>query len=165
MTPFLLILGQFFQGTLYLSYYWLAVLYSRTGILWTFSESHYLCPGNLRKKTKFSFIQEPWTCFLVKSRNTQILFYFANIMTFSKFAQEIYFYLLVASLYLSQSKSKIFIHSFIHSFHAGSHAPINDFKWSSSKENITKSLIFESSYFVWWYFFHVEILLNTFKKS
>ena len=35
-------------------------------------------------------------------------------MTFSKFAQEIYFYLLVASLYLIQSKSKIFIHSFIH---------------------------------------------------
>ena len=34
-------------------------------------------------------------------------------MTFSKFAQKIYFYLLVASLYLIRSKSKIFIHSFI----------------------------------------------------
>ena len=34
----------------------------------------------------------------------------------SKIAQNIYFYLLVASLYLIQSKLEIFIHSFIHSF-------------------------------------------------
>ena len=71
------------------------------------------------------------------------IFYIINIMTFSKFAQEIYFYLLVASLYLIRSKSKIFIHP----FHAGSHALMNDFKSSSSEENITKSCIFESNYF------------------
>ena len=65
-----------------------------------------------QEKIKFWFIQEPWIYFLVKSRNSQI-FYITNIMTFSKFAQKIYFYLLVASLYLIRSKSKIFIHSFI----------------------------------------------------
>ena len=65
-----------------------------------------------QEKIKFWFIQEPWIYFLVKSRNSQI-FYITNIMTFSKFAQEIYFYLLVASLYLIRSKLKIFIHSFI----------------------------------------------------
>ena len=48
--------------------------------------------------------------FLVKSQNSQI-FYITNIMTFSKFAQEIYFYLLVASLYLIQVNQRF---SFIH---------------------------------------------------
>ena len=65
-----------------------------------------------QEKIKFRFIQEPWIYWLVKSRNPQI-FHIINIMNFSKFAQEIYFYLLVASLYLIRSKSKIFIHSFI----------------------------------------------------
>ena len=95
-----------------------------------------------REKFKFWFIQKPWIYVLVKSWNSQII-YIINIMTFSKFAQEIYFYLLVASLYLIRSKSKIFIHP----FHAGSHALMNDFKSSSSEENITKSCIFESNYF------------------
>ena len=62
-----------------------------------------------KEKSKFWFIQEPWIYWLVKSQNFQIFY----IMTFSKFAQEIYFYLLVASLYLFGSKSNIFIHSFI----------------------------------------------------
>ena len=65
----------------------------------------------------------------------------------SKIAQGIYFYLLVASLYLIQSKLEIFIHSFIHSFHGSSHALINDFKPCSFEENITKSCIFESNNF------------------
>ena len=86
----------------------------------------------------------PYIYFLVKSLNSQI-FYITNIMTFSKFAQEIYFYLLVASLYLIRSKSEIFIHP----FHAAYHALMNDFKSSSSEENITKSAIFESNYFFW----------------
>ena len=62
-------------------------------------------------------------------------------MTFSKFAQKIYFYLLVASLYLTRSKSKIFIHSFIHFMPA--------LMLSSSEQNITRSCIFESNYFFW----------------
>ena len=82
--------------------------------------------------------------FLVKSRNSEI-FYITNIMSFSKFAQKICFYLLVASLYLIRSKSKIFIHS----FHAGPHALMYDFKSSFSEENITKSCIFKSNYFFW----------------
>ena len=65
-------------------------------------------------KIIFRFIQEPWICLLVKSRNSQI-FYIINIMDFSKIAQEIYFYLLVAILYFIQSKLKVFIHSFISS--------------------------------------------------
>ena len=36
-------------------------------------------------------------------------------MNFSKFAQEIYSYMLVTNLYLIQVKLKIFIHSFISS--------------------------------------------------
>ena len=72
-------------------------------------------------------------------------------MNFRKFAQEIYFLVLAASLYLIQSK---FIHSFIHlfifSFQAGSHALMNYFKSSSSGENVTTSCIFESNYY---YFF------------
>ena len=63
-------------------------------------------------KIKFLFIQEPWIYFPVKSRNSQI-FYITNIITFSKFAQEMYFYLLVASLHVIQIKSKILIHSSI----------------------------------------------------
>ena len=50
--------------------------------------------------------------FFVKSRNPQI-FYVIKIMIFSKFSGKIYFYLIVASLYLIRSKLKIFIHSFI----------------------------------------------------
>ena len=50
----------------------------------------------------------------VKIRNSGI-FYIINIMNFSKFAQEINFYLLVGSLHLIHSKLKIFIHSFISS--------------------------------------------------
>ena len=49
--------------------------------------------------------------FFVKSRNSRIV-YIINTMRFSKFASEIYFYLLAASLYVIQSKLKIFIHSF-----------------------------------------------------
>ena len=75
-------------------------------------------------------------------------------MTFSKFALEICSYLLIASLYLIQRfSSKIFIHS----FHAGSHALMNDFKSSCPEENITKSCIFKSNYFFWGYFSDVEI--------
>ena len=55
--------------------------------------------------------------FFVKSGNSQI-FYIVKIMVFSKFLQEIYFYLIVPSLYLIRGKSKIFIHSFIGLFHA-----------------------------------------------
>ena len=69
---------------------------------WAFLKSHYLCSGNLREKSKFWFIQEPWIYFLVKNQNSQI-FYITNIMTHSQFSQEIYFYLLVASLYLIRS--------------------------------------------------------------
>ena len=50
--------------------------------------------------------------FLVNGQNFQI-FYIINIMTFSKFAQEIYFYFLVANLCLIRSILNVFIHSFI----------------------------------------------------
>ena len=50
--------------------------------------------------------------FFVMSQNSQF-FYIIKIMTFNKFAQKMYFYLIVASLYLIRSKLKIFIHSFI----------------------------------------------------
>ena len=63
-----------------------------------------------QQRIKFRFIQEPWIYLFVKSQNSQI-FYIINIMNFSKFAQEIYSYWLVASSYLIPSKSKIFIHS------------------------------------------------------
>ena len=66
----------------------------------------------IQEKIKLRFIQKPCIYLLVKSGNPQI-FYIINIMNFSKFTQKIYFYLLVASLYLIRSKSKIFIHSFI----------------------------------------------------
>ena len=59
-----------------------------------------------------SIYQESWMYLLVKSRNSQI-FYIINIMNFSKFAQEIYFYLLIASLDLIRKKLKSLIHSFI----------------------------------------------------
>ena len=78
--------------------------------LWAFLKIHYLCSGNLRKKSfdlKFWFIQEPWIYFFVKIRNSQI-FYIIKIMIFSKFAQKMYFYLIAASLYLKD------VHSFIH---------------------------------------------------
>ena len=52
-----------------------------------------------QEKIKFWFIREPWMCFFVKSRNSQI-FYAIRIMIFSTFAQNKYFYLIVASLYL-----------------------------------------------------------------
>ena len=48
------------------------------------------------------------------SRNSQ-MFYIINIISFSKFAQEIYFYLQDVSLYFIQSELTIFIHSFISS--------------------------------------------------
>ena len=67
-----------------------------------------------QEKIKFQFIQEPRIYLPVKSLNPQI-FYIINIMNFSKFTQEIYIYLLVASLYLIQTELKIFIHSFISS--------------------------------------------------
>ena len=129
--------------------YWnfVVITFSNFQYLWTFSKSHCLCSGNLRKISRIWFIhtawrvskygvfsclhfpafrlntaqkklriwtlftrcQERWIYFLVKSRNSQI-FYITNIMTFWKFAQEIYFYLLVAGLYIIQSNSKIFIH-------------------------------------------------------
>ena len=55
---------------------------------------------------------------LIYSRIMNVLFCkesksFIKIMIFSKFSQKIYFYLIVASLYLIRSKLKIFIHSFI----------------------------------------------------
>ena len=59
-------------------------------------------------------------------------------MNFSKFAQEIYIYLLVPSLHFIQ-EVMIKRFSIIHSFQAGSHALMNDFKSSSYGENITKS--------------------------
>ena len=96
-----------------------------------------------QEKIKFRFIQEPWIYLFVKIRNSQI-FYVINIMDFSKFAQEIYFYLLVAILYLFQSKLNIFVHLFISSRLL---CPNNDFKSSYSRENITKSCIFESNFF------------------
>ena len=90
-----------------------------------------------QEKIKFWFIQESWMYFFVKSWNSQI-FYIIKIMIFSKFAQKIYFYLIVASLYIIRSKLKMFIHSLM-----------NDFKSSSPEENITKSCIFESNWFFW----------------
>ena len=102
---------------------------------------------NPQEKIKRWFIQEPWIYFLAMSRNSQI-FFITNIMTFRKFAQEIYFYWLVASLYLinhSRSKSKIFSHSFISC--RLPHVLMNDFKWSSSEENIMEICIFEFNYF------------------
>ena len=137
MTPILPILAQFFQGYPHLAYYWLAGLYFGLSIWQTFLfieillQLYFPSFNNLwtlplfskpQEKIKFWFIQESWIYILVKSRNSQI-FYITNIMTFSKFAQEIYFYLLVASLSLIRSKSDIFIHS--------------DFKSSSLEGNIT----------------------------
>ena len=90
-----------------------------------------------QEKIKFWFIQESWMYFFVKSWNSQI-FYIIKIMIFSKFAQKIYFYLIVTSLYIIRSKLKMFIHSLM-----------NDFKSSSPEENITKSCIFESNWFFW----------------
>ena len=81
---------------------------------------------------------------IIKSWNSQI-FYTLSIMTFTRFAQEIYFYLLLASFCLIWSKLKIFIHS----FHVGSHTLMNDFKFSSSEVNITESCIFKSNNFFW----------------
>ena len=52
-----------------------------------------------QEKIKFWFNREPWMCFFVKSRNSQI-FYAIRIMIFGTFAQNMYFYLIVASLYL-----------------------------------------------------------------
>ena len=159
MTPILPILAQFFQGYPHLAYYWLAGLYFGLSIWQTFLfieillQLYFPSFNNLwtlplfskpQEKIKFWFIQESLIYILVKSRNSQI-FYITNIMTFSKFAQEINFYLLVASLYLIQDKSNIFIYS----FHAVSHALMNDLKSSSSEENITKSCIFESNCLFW----------------
>ena len=67
-----------------------------------------------KEKSNFDLSSNNETYFLVKRRNSQI-FYITDIMNFSKFAQEICFYLLIVSLYLIQSKLKIFIHSFISS--------------------------------------------------
>ena len=69
-------------------------------------------------------------------------------MTLKKFAQKNYFYLTVASMYFIQSKLKIF-HSFIHSFHVGSHTLMNDFKSSYSEESILKSCMVKSNYLFW----------------
>ena len=55
-------------------------------------------------------------------------------MNFSNFAQEIYFYLLVASFYFIRSKLEILIHSIIHS--PGCNALMNDLKSNFSEENI-----------------------------
>ena len=131
MTPFLPILGQFFQGPPHLAYYCLAGLYSRGLNIWEiflFIETlllYFPSSNNLwtflkviafaletSGKIQFWFIQERWIYFLVKNRNSEI-FFSLNIMAFDKFAQKIYFYLLVASLYLIRNKSKIFIYSFI----------------------------------------------------
>ena len=96
-----------------------------------------------REKFKLWFIQKPWIYLLVKSRSSQII-YIINIMAFSKLAQEIYFYLIVASFYLIRRKLRFL---FIHSFHPSSHALMNDFKSRSREENVTKSCIFEYNYF------------------
>ena len=96
--------------------------------------------------------------FFVKSRNSQI-FDIIKIMLLSKFAQKIYFYLIVASLYLIRSTLKMFIHSF-----SSCWLLMNNFKLSSPEENITKICILEFNWFFWRYFPVVEILLNTFKK-
>ena len=130
MTPFLPILVHFFQGPPHLAYYCLVGLYSRLNIwqiflfietlllyfpssnnLWTFLK---VIAFSLETsgKIQFWFIQERWIYFLVKNRNSEI-FFSPNIMTFDKLAQKMYFYLLVASLYLIRSKSKIFVYSFI----------------------------------------------------
>ena len=69
-------------------------------------------------KLKFRFIN-----LLVKRRNSPI-FYIINIMNFSKFSQEIYFYLLNQRF------------SFIHSFQADSHALMNDFKSRKYNEKL-----------------------------
>ena len=66
-----------------------------------------------QEKIKCWFVQEPWMYFFVKSRNPQIFYIIKIIFIFSKFAQKICFYLIVASLYLIRSKLKMFIHSFI----------------------------------------------------
>ena len=96
--------------------------------------------------------------FFVKSRNSQI-FDIIKIMLLSKFAQKIYFYLIVASLYLIRSTLKMFIHSFISCW-----LLMNNFKPSSTEENITKSCVLEFDWFFWRYFPVVEILLKTFKR-
>ena len=67
-----------------------------------------------QERIKFEFIQEPRIYLFVKSRNSQI-FYIINIKNFSNFTQEIYFTCYLPSLYLIQSKLKIFIHSFLSS--------------------------------------------------
>ena len=74
-----------------------------------FQKVIYLCSRNLRKKPNFDLSENHEYTFLWRVE----IFYMTNIMPFIKFAQKICFYLLVASLYLIQSKSKIFIHSFI----------------------------------------------------
>ena len=91
-----------------------------------------------QEKIKFWFIREPWIYLLVKSRNSQIFYILIVSWLSANRAQEINFYLLVASLYVIWSKF-----SFIHSFHTDSHDLMNDFESSSSEENITKSCIFD----------------------
>ena len=130
MTPFLPILGRFFKDLLI----WLIIVWQVCILGWISDKYSYLLKpccyifqvpiifGHFLKvitfaletsgKIQFWFIQERWIYFLVKNRNSEI-FFSPNIMTFDKFAEKMYFYLLVASLYLIRSKSKIFIHSFI----------------------------------------------------
>ena len=130
MTPFLPILGRFFKDLLI----WLIIVWQVCILGWISDKYSYLLKpccyifqvpiifGHFLKvitfaletsgKIQFWFIQERWIYFLVKNRNSEI-FFSPNIMTFDKLAQKMYFYLLVASLYLIRSKSKIFIHSFI----------------------------------------------------
>ena len=113
------------------------------------------------EKIKIWLIQEQWIYFEI--RNSQI-FRITNIMTSWLSANLLKKYtftcwLLVCILFEVNQR---FLS--IHSFHAGSHAPTNNFKPSSSEENIIKSCIFKSNYFFWQYFSDVEIVLNTFKK-
>ena len=95
-----------------------------------------------QEKIKFQFIQEPWINLLVKSPNSQI-FYIINIVNFNKFVQELHLYLLVASFYLSQSKLKSLIHSFIS-------CPNEWFQVELFWRKKAKSCIFKCKYFFWW---------------
>ena len=68
----------------------------------------------IQEKNQISIYRTTMNILTCKGRSSQS-FYIINIMNFSKYAQEIYFYLLVVSLYSIQNKLKIFIHLLISS--------------------------------------------------
>ena len=119
---------------------------------WTFLKSHCLFSGNLRKNQILIY---PRTLNILSCKRAEIFKSFTSLIS-SLPAISLKKYTFTCWLLVCVLFEVNF--SFIHSFHAGSLALVNDFK-SSSSENVTKSCIFESNYFS-----DVEILLSTLKK-